>query len=297
MLGHRPLVELDLVALDLEATGVAHGHDRVVEIGAARFRLMPDGRVAPGPIFEAMVDPGMPIPPVVSRLTGIDDDAVRGKPTLDRVWAALLAFLGDREETLVVAHCARSDLAYFGSEILRLGLEPPRVRWACTLEIAKRVVPEAPRFGLEPLRTLLGEGPLREATFHRAVADALHTRNLFAALARRAEARVLKDLGVTTSLAIPGPEAFAVEVPERLRVALEPAIAEQRRVAIAYDGGSKGNTLRPVTPLAFFAQEGVPLLRAWCHLDDEAKSFRCDRIRRVVPFLGAGAEEGLASGG
>lgn len=292
MLGHRLLSDLDLVALDLEATGVAHGHDRVVEIGAARFRLRPDGRVAPGPIFEAMVDPGMAIPEVVSRLTGIDDAAVRGKPPLDAVWAGLLAFLGDREETLVIAHCARSDLAYLGSESSRLALPPPTVAWACTLEIAKRVVPNARRFGLAPLRALLGaEEPLEEATFHRAVADALHTRNLFAALARRAGARTLKDLGVRGSIPMPGPEAFAVDVPASLRAALEPAIAAHRRIAIGYDGGSKGHELRPVTPLGFFAQEGTALLRAWCHLDDEAKSFRCDRIRRVAP---GGAE---AAGG
>ena len=29
--------------------------------------------------------------------------------------------------------------------------------------------------------------------------------------------------------------------------------------------------------------EGVPYLRAWCHLDDSGKSFRCDRVLAVLP--------------
>ncbi|TNF30961.1 MAG: WYL domain-containing protein [Deltaproteobacteria bacterium] len=278
----RPLRQFELVALDLEATGVAHGHDRIVEVGAARFRLGADGRVIPGPVFEVLVDPQLRIPEVVSRLTGIDDAMVRGQPTLDEIWPAFVDFLGSPEDTVVLAHCARSDLAYLVSDALRLGLEMPPHAFVCTLEVARRALPRAPKYGLEALRRYITGDRADEMTFHRAVADALHTRNLFATCVERTGARTFADLGVKQGIEVPTPEEFVVEVPDRLR-ALEAAIADQHRVEIQYTGGSKGRTVRPVTPLALFAHRGVAHLRAWCHLDDAAKTFRCDRISRVMP--------------
>lgn len=272
--------QLDLVALDLEATGVAHGHDRIVEIGATRFGISREGQVVPGPIFEALVDPELAIPEVVTRLTGIDDAMVRGKPTLDRVWPELLAFLGDGPRTVVIAHSARSDLAYLVSETLRLGLAMPPTPFLCTLELARRALPRAGRYGLAALRALTAPEAAAGGTFHRAVADALHTRNLFHTCVARAAAATLGDLGVKGPVDVPRPEDFAVAIPERLAV-LEAAIAGHRTVRIHYRGGSKGRVARPVTPLAFFAFNGAPHLRAWCHLDDAAKTFRCDRISAV----------------
>jgi len=281
MFPSRPLRDLQLVALDLEATGVAHGHDRVVEVGAVRFRFGADGRVIPGPVFEVLVDPELRIPEVVSRLTGIDDAMVQGKPKLDEVWPALSDFLGPPQDTVVLAHCARSDLAYLVSETLRLGLTLPEHPFVCTLEVARRALPKAPKYGLAALRRYISGEEVEDMTFHRAVADALHTRNLLAACVERTGAKTFADLGVKAGVDVPTPDEFVVEVPDRLR-ALELAIADQHRVEIQYHGGSKGRRVRPVTPLALFAHRGVAHLRAWCHLDDVAKTFRCDRIARVT---------------
>ena len=281
MLPTTPLHHQELVALDLEATGVAHGHDRIVEIGAVRFRLAPDGRVIPGPVFQNLVDPGMRIPEIVSRLTGIDDAMVRGQPPLADLWPALTDFLGPPGDVVILAHCARSDLAYLASEALRLGLPMLSHPFVCTLEIARRALPEARRYGLAALREHLDADRAADATFHRAVADALHTRNLFQTCVQRTGARTWRDLGVKQPIEIPTAADFLVVIPDRLRP-LEDAIAAQARLDIQYRGGSKGRDVRPVTPLAFFAHRGVPHLRAWCHLDDSAKTFRCDRIARVL---------------
>lgn len=271
-----PLRDLDWVALDIEATGVAWGHDRIVEVGAVRFSLNKDGAVVPGPRFHALVDPGLPIPEVVARMTGLDDQAVRGAPPLAAVWAELAAFL---EGAHVVAHGARADLAWLGSEALRLGVAPPRAHFFCTLELARRTL-RAPRYTLSALTQHLGLAA-EAADFHRALADALHTRNLFARCAALAEADTLDALGFEAALPWPGPEVYAVRIPERLRP-LEALVAAQTRCHIVYRGGSAGREPRPITPLGFFAHEGVPYLRAWCHLADAGKSFRCDRIASVL---------------
>ena len=276
---HDPAVRLtavDWVALDIEATGVAWGHDRIVEIGAARFSLNAQGQIVPGARFHALVDPGQPIPEIVARMTGLDDAAVAGQPPLAAVWHEFAAFLGD---AVVVAHGARSDLAWLGSEALRLSAGPLAARFFDTLELARRAVYKAPRYTLGALVEHLGLSD--EQPFHRALADALHTRNLFAHCARAVGAATLGELGFEAPLPWPGPEVYAVNLPQRLR-ALEALVTQQTRCHIVYRGGSAGRDPRPVTPLGLFAHEGVAYLRAWCHRDDAGKSFRCDRIASVV---------------
>lgn len=274
---HQRLSRIEWVALDIEATGVAWGHDRIVELGALRFRLGEGGTVIPGPRFEALVNPGLPIPQVVTRMTGLDDDAVRDAPGLATVWRDFADFIAN---TAVIAHGARADLAWLGSEALRLDVTALDADFFCTLELARAAIDDAPRFTLTALARHLGIAT-SSAAFHRALDDALHTRNLFAHCVRKLGAEVLADLGFDEPLGWPGPEVYAVNVPERLNV-LEELIEAHARCRIVYRGGSAGRDPRPLTPLGFFAHEGVPYLRAWCHLDDTGKSFRCDRIISVL---------------
>jgi len=271
------LTDVDWVALDLEATGVAWGHDRIVEVGAVRFRLNAQGQVIPGPRFHSLVDPGQPIPEVVARITGIDDAAVRGAPQISEIWSDLNAFLGD---SAVIAHGARSDLNWLGAEALRLGAGPLRANFFCTLELARKAVHDAPRYTLTALAGHLSVAH-DQAAFHRALADALHTRNVFARCAELVGASVLGDLGWSAPLPWPRPETYEVDVPVRLQPLIG-LVQRQARCHIVYRGGSSGRAPRPITPLGFYAMDGVTYLRAWCHLGDSGKSFRCERIASVL---------------
>lgn len=261
------------VALDLEATGVAWGHDRIVEVGALRFRIDSDGRVVPGPRFHTLVDPEQPIPEVVTRITGLGDDQVRGAPRIAEIWSDFKAFVAERT---VIAHGARSDLNWLGAEALRLGEPPLQATFLCTLDLSRKMLPDAPRHTLHALAQHLGlanEG----SEFHRALADALHTRNVFGRCVRNSGARTLADLGYRGPLDWPTATSYRIDVPARLE-GLEELVAKQRACSISYRGGSAGRAWRPITPLGLFAMDGVTYLRAWCHLTDSAKSFRCDRV-------------------
>lgn len=272
------LQDLEWVALDLEATGVAWGHDRIVEIGALHFRLDAEGRVIPGPRFHTLVDPGQPIPQIVTRITGLSDAVVQGAPRIAEIWGDFAAFIAGRH---VIAHGAQSDLNWLGAEALRLGVPPLSASFLCTLEATRRAIPDAPRQTLSALAEHLGL--VHEASeFHRALADALHTRNVFARCVRASAARTLRDLGYRSPLRWPSAESYHVELPPRL-AGLDELAASQTRCLISYRGGSAGRELRPVTPLGLFAMDGTTYLRAWCHLSDTAKSFRCDRIASWRP--------------
>src|SRR5690349_58424 len=61
--------------VDLETTGLDAATSRVIEVAAVL--------VAPGEepvLYERLVDPGVPVPPLTQTLTGIDDAQLRGAP-------------------------------------------------------------------------------------------------------------------------------------------------------------------------------------------------------------------------
>src|SRR5437764_2189358 len=72
------LESLPFVVVDLETTGGSALFDRVVEVAAIRIR---NGVVEDR--LECLVQPGMPIPPIVTRITGINANLVRNQPTFD----------------------------------------------------------------------------------------------------------------------------------------------------------------------------------------------------------------------
>lgn len=271
----RRLYELEWVAMDVEATGVAWGHDRIIELAAVRFEVDRAGKIAPGPRFNTLVHPERPIPTVISRITGLVDADVAAAPRLSEIWNDLEDFLRGR---VVIAHGVRSDLKWLAAEALRLGKAPIAAEFQCTLELARRCLHGAPRFTLPALVAHLGLGG-EEPAFHRAMADALHTRNLFARCVQVTNAATAADLGLgpRDQVPWPGEDTYRVQIPLRL-AGLDPLIGVEERCDIVYRGGSAGRAPRPVTPLGWYAQDGVTYLRAWCHLTDLAKSFRADRI-------------------
>jgi len=77
-----------LVVLDLETTGIWIEKDRIIEIGMVK--VMPDGKEE---VYSSHVNPCMPIPPVVTELTGITDADVKDAPAFAAIAPKVLSFL------------------------------------------------------------------------------------------------------------------------------------------------------------------------------------------------------------
>ncbi|MEZ4267114.1 MAG: exonuclease domain-containing protein [Myxococcota bacterium] len=274
-----PLPEVTFVSVDLETTGLAPGFDRIIEVGVARFRVRADGSVVAGAVFDELVDPGKAILPTVSTLTGISNEDVAAAPPIEALWPAIVEALRPEGPTILLAHNAAFDVSFLlaAAALIDPTWTPPPA--ACTVRIARRTLPDAPRYALEVLVNWLGCGG-DSPSHHRALADALHARNLFARCVARSGARSMLDLGVSEPVPTPALADIASLIPPGLR-GLEAAIAEQRLLHIRYRGGSKGTQRRPITPQGFYVRDGVLYLRAVCHVDQVAKSFRCDRIRDI----------------
>nr|MBP6564996.1 3'-5' exonuclease [Burkholderiales bacterium] len=98
-----------LAFVDLETTGTRAADDRVTEIGIVRVDCAPDGGPPRVSEWSSLVDPGVPIPPVIQSLTGITDAMVRGAPT----FSSLAHDVAERlDGCLFVAHNARFDFGF-----------------------------------------------------------------------------------------------------------------------------------------------------------------------------------------
>ncbi len=267
-----PLFGVELVAFDLETTGLYPEACRIVEFGGVRFKL--DG--AELGRFSQLVDPECPIPRDATRIHGITDAMVRGMPTVPETLPRFLEFLGD-PQTLLLAHNATFDLGFLGFAMEKSAIEPPAHLIVDTLDLAQRQVRGSFSYRLEDLAIHLG---VAESEDHRALSDSRLVMGVFRAIVGRS--RRLQTVGdlfrVSPPLTFSGSGVSTIQPPagcEELTVAIE----EERTVVILYDGGTKGLVQRRITPRALLQSRGRAYLTAFCHIDRVEKNFRLDRIR------------------
>ena len=104
-----------IIFLDLETTGTTPLSDRIVEL--ALVKLHPEGRRE---TYHTLVNPQIPIPETASRIHGISDEDVRGKPSFRDVAPSVLDFL--RGSDLGGFNIIRFDLPLLVEEFKRAGI-------------------------------------------------------------------------------------------------------------------------------------------------------------------------------
>ena len=170
--------------VDVETTGVrASNGGRILEVAVA---ILEAGTIHLA--FEALLDPGTPIPPWVVRLTGITDGLVAGRPRFGDVAAGLGRAL---DAGVFVAHNARFDWRFLEAECRAAGVRAPGGKPLCTVRLTRRLVPELRHRGLDQVAAFFGvDNPAR----HRAFGDALATAHVLRALLGRARERGVETL-------------------------------------------------------------------------------------------------------
>lgn len=95
-----------VIVLDTETTGLDSKSEKIIEL--AMLSVLVDSAtglpVGPVTIYESFEDPGKPIPPQITEITGIDDSMVQGLRIDDAAVTALV-----EQADLVVAHNAGFD--------------------------------------------------------------------------------------------------------------------------------------------------------------------------------------------
>ena len=118
------------------------------------------------------MNPEKPIQPFVVKLTGINNAMLQSAPKFYEVAKRIIEMTQD---CVIVAHNAQFDYRILRTEFSRLGYDFERQN-LCTVELAKKLIPEQPSYSLGKLVRALG---IPMADRHRASGDALATVKLF----------------------------------------------------------------------------------------------------------------------
>ncbi|MEV4714336.1 DEDD exonuclease domain-containing protein [Micromonospora sp. NPDC049374] len=161
-----PLYATTFVVVDLETTGGAPDGGGITEIGAVKVR----GGEQLG-VLATLVNPGVPIPPFITVLTGITQAMLLPAPPIEQVLPSFLEFVSD---AVLVAHNAPYDVGFLKAACAKHGYRWPNPRVLDTAALARRVLlrDEVPN---RKLGTLAAYFRAATQPTHRALDDARAT--------------------------------------------------------------------------------------------------------------------------
>ncbi|WP_395337564.1 3'-5' exonuclease [Novosphingobium sp. BL-8H] len=113
------------VAIDVETTGLDHDNDKIIELAIQRFRFDDAGRIVQ--IGQPRVwreDPGVPLDPRITKLTGHTDAALAGQAIDDSLAVDIL-----HSADLIIAHNAGFDRPFVEKRLPAIAGKP----WACSM--------------------------------------------------------------------------------------------------------------------------------------------------------------------
>jgi len=170
------LRDITFVVVDLETTGGAPDGGGITEIGAVKTR----GGEQLG-VLATLVNPGEPIPPFITVLTGITQAMLAPAPPIEVVLPSFLEFI---RGTVLVAHNAPYDVGFLKAACRRHGYTWPNPRVLDTAALARRVLipDEVPNRKLATLATYFRTA---HQPTHRALDDAHATVEVLYALIGR----------------------------------------------------------------------------------------------------------------
>lgn len=153
--------------VDIETTGGYAAANGITEISIQVF----DG-AAITEKFETLINPGQPIPPYISAMTGITDRMVSEAPAFNQVADKIYQILHDK---VFIAHNVNFDYSFVKSHLKEAGYELASKK-LCTVRLSRKIIPGLPSYSLGRLCESLG---ITNHSRHRAGGDAEATTRVF----------------------------------------------------------------------------------------------------------------------
>ncbi len=157
----------DFVVFDIETTGFSPVNNKIIEIGAVKIR---QGEITDR--FSVFVNPGVPIPFEIEKLTSINDSMVMDAPPIE---AILPQFLDFCQDAVLVAHNANFDMSFIMENAKRQGISR-KFTFVDTLGIARVLLTHQAKHTLDAVAKTLS---ISLENHHRAVDDAECTAHIF----------------------------------------------------------------------------------------------------------------------
>lgn len=179
--------ESEFIIFDIETTGLSPVDCAITEIGASLYK---GGEVLA--TFGTYVDPEMPIPENITRLTGISAETVKGAPKVKEAVQKFLEFAGDR---MLVAHNANFDIGF-----IRKACEKHKIKfnnpYLDTLPLSRYINSELNKHTLDSIGNYYNLG---EFNHHRATDDTAMLAAIFSCMAdklRRQGVRNIEEMNM-----------------------------------------------------------------------------------------------------
>ncbi|MCI1713737.1 3'-5' exonuclease [Bifidobacterium tibiigranuli] len=154
----------DYIVLDLETTGFSPATCVIIDIGIVYVK-----NDEPVGEYAQLVDPGMPLPPEIIALTGIQDSMLVGQPRIDDIIYELHHRIGHLP---ILGHNIQFDIGFLNAAFQSSGLALLDNESYDTVELSCEKYPTAASHKLQDVMRRTGIDKIEE---HRALADAKDT--------------------------------------------------------------------------------------------------------------------------
>jgi len=134
----------DYVVFDLETTGIDPLSNKIIEIGALKYK---ENKLVEE--FNCFVNPHMILPQVITQITGITNEDLKNELSIEEILPQFIEFIGDLP---IIAHNANFDIAFVEHNLKLLGKGSLTNQCIDTLELAKHYIPKAYNYKLATLK-------------------------------------------------------------------------------------------------------------------------------------------------
>ena len=269
------LLQVDFVAFDTETTGVWAPANRIVELGAVKFRLGQPGTDR----FSCLVNPERDIPPEVVAIHGITNGDVQSAETIKPVLERFAEFCGP--DSILIAHNAPFDISFVGCEADRVGLPLMGNLIMDTVDLFRKFRPGLVSYSLESLMKDFGLGSVQN---HRAADDAALVWRLFELVADdfprfQTQGEFKRAFTFYNMEQWPGEDR---PLPEQY-APIGRAVRESTALEILYSANGQPPHRRVIWPRRIHSLRSVFYVSAYCEMAEAERTFRLDRIQEFKP--------------
>ncbi len=259
---------INYVALDVETTGLEPG-SRLIQVGAVHFTDAGDVIST----FEENINPIMPLPPDAAEVNHIKPEILALARTASEVLTDFMAWLP--ENPIFVAHWAQFDTGMIAWQADYSGIVYPKdAPVICTCKLAK-MIGETKSNGLAALEQHYQLQ--RNGTAHTALSDADVCRQYF--MLRGNKQAIMQSPWHAAG------HNYSYLSTEQLPPALQDIynlVNMGSPLTFRYSDAKDEITERTITPYGWAVVKDVPMFHGFCHLRQERRTFRVDRVQEVV---------------
>lgn len=163
----------DYCVLDTETTGLSAYYDDIIEVGILKVR---NNEIVDR--YSQLIKPEFEVPPFITNLTGITNEMLIDKPTIQNVKNEILSFI---EDDIILGHNTSFDIRFLNAAF-DSSLDN---NYMDTVQFARKVYPELLSHRLSDLVNYLN----LKNNEHRAISDCIATKELYDAIKKTMDER------------------------------------------------------------------------------------------------------------